>query len=374
MKPLLNDLGLLMDKDLWWAQVFAVVFLMLIINFLQKRLLKHAIKKAEKSRNNWDDIALKALQRPLTILIWVLGLSFAADIIYYSTQTSLFKVAPTVRSIGVVVSVALFAMRFLHLAERLFIDYKAQRQEPIDETTITAIDRLLRLAVVITAGLMVLQSLGVNINGILAFGGISGIAVGFAAKDMLANFFGGLMIYLDRPFSVGDWIRSPDKNIEGTVEHIGWRLTRIIKFNKTPLYIPNSMFSSLAVENPSRMTNRRIKETIGIRYQDAAKMRVIVEEVKQMLLNHEAIDIQKTLIVNFNRYAASSMDFFIYAYTKTTQWVEFHEIKQEILLKVLDIVERHGAEVAFPTSTLHIEDSASHELPTISNEANKKKR
>ena len=87
------------------------------------------------------------------------------------------------------------------------------------------------------------------------------------------------MIYLDRPFSVGDWIRSPDKEIEGTVEDIGWRLTRIRTFDKRPLYIPNSIFASISVENPSRMSNRRIYEKIGIRYDDVSKMNTIVTEV-----------------------------------------------------------------------------------------------
>ena len=113
-----------------------------------------------------------------------------------------------------------------------------------------------------------MQLFDYSVSGLLAFGGIGGIAVGFAAKDLLANFFGGLMIYLDRPFSVGDWIRSPDKEIEGTVEDIGWRLTRIRTFDKRPLYIPNSIFASISVENPSRMSNRRIYEKIGIRYDD----------------------------------------------------------------------------------------------------------
>ena len=135
--------------------------------------------------------------------------------------------------------------------------------------------------------LTVMQLFDYSVSGLLAFGGIGGIAVGFAAKDLLANFFGGLMIYLDRPFSVGDWIRSPDKEIEGTVEDIGWRLTRIRTFDKRPLYIPNSIFASISVENPSRMSNRRIYEKIGIRYDDMSKMNTIVTEVKLMLQKHE---------------------------------------------------------------------------------------
>jgi MscS family membrane protein len=160
------------------------------------------------------------------------------------------------------------------------------------------------------------------------------------------------MIYMDRPFAIGDWIRSPDREIEGTVETIGWRLTVVRTFDKRPLYIPNSVFNTLALENPSRMSNRRIKETIGIRYQDASKMGAIVVDVKDMLLQHEEIDSGQTLIVNFNSYAASSLDFFIYTFTKTTNWIRFHEIKQDVMLKIIEIVHSHGADFAFPTITL----------------------
>ena len=163
------------------------------------------------------------------------------------------------------------------------------------------------------------------------------------------------MVYLDRPFAVGDWIRSPDRNIEGTVEKIGWRLTIIRTFDSRPLYVPNSVFTSIALENPSRMRNRRIYETIGIRYADAAKVKVIVDDVRSMLSEHEDIDPTKTLIVNFNTFAASSLDFFVYTFTKTTNWVEFHGVKEKVLLEIYAVVEAHGAEVAFPTSTIHLE-------------------
>ena len=162
------------------------------------------------------------------------------------------------------------------------------------------------------------------------------------------------MIYMDRPFNVGEWIRSPDKEIEGTVEKIGWRLTTIRTFDKRPLYIPNSIFNNISVENPSRMSNRRIKETIGIRYDDLSKMEKIINDVRKMLKEHADIDTTKTLIVNFNEFAPSSLDFFIYTFTKTTDWIRYHEIKQDILLNIINIVESNGAQCAFPTSTLHI--------------------
>lgn len=345
----------LLGKETWIIQVFVIVFAMLIINFMQKRALRRVTARAQKTSNQWDDALLSALQRPLSLLIWVIGLTIAADIIRSHADADLFDLVPAVRNVGVIVCIVWFAVRFVTAGEKNVIMGAKQEEDGVDETTVLAIGKLIRLAIMITGALVMLQTLGFSISGVLAFGGIGGIAIGFAAKDLLANFFGGLMIYLDRPFSVGDWIRSPDKSIEGTVEHIGWRLSRIRTFDKRPLYVPNSIFANIAVENPSRMTNRRIYETIGIRYDDANKMEAIVSAVKDMLKNHDEIDTSKTLIVNFNSFAPSSLDFFVYTFTRTTEWVRYHEIKQDVLLKILAIIEGQGAEMAFPTSTLHVD-------------------
>ena len=126
-----------------------------------------------------------------------------------------------------------------------------------------AITKLLQMFVIITATLVVLQTLGVSVSGVLALGGIGGLAIGFAAKDLLANFFGGLMLYLDRPFAVGDWIRSPDREIEGDVEQIGWRLTRIRTFDKPAALHPERDLyhdcgrESLADVEPSHLRDDR---------------------------------------------------------------------------------------------------------------------
>jgi MscS family membrane protein len=163
------------------------------------------------------------------------------------------------------------------------------------------------------------------------------------------------MIFLDRPFGVGDWIRSPDRDIEGTVESLGWRLTTIRTFDKRPLYVPNATFLSIAVENPSRMSHRRIYETIGVRYDDAAQIRAIVERVKAMLETHPDIDASQTLMVNFNQFGPSSLDFFLYCFTKTTVWTDYHRVKEDVLLQAYDLITALGAEVAFPTQTLHLQ-------------------
>ncbi len=189
----------------------------------------------------------------------------------------------------------------------------------------------------------------------LAFGGLGGMAVAFAAKDLLANFFGGAMVYMDKPFKVGEWVRSPDRSIEGTVEHIGWRLTRIRTFDQRPLYVPNAMFTTVILENPSRMLNRRINEKVGIRFDDWEKMPAIVDAVREMAKKHKDLETEhRTLIVNFDSYGASHIEFFIYTFTKTTDWVTYHEIKQDVLMRIMAIVHEHGAEFAFPSRTLYM--------------------
>lgn len=337
-------------------QVFAVVFSVLLLSFVVRVLLNRLHGRLSRTENPWDDALVDAARPPVSTLIWLLGLSFAAEIVARETDATAFDLIAPVREVGVIATITWFLIRLVRRLEHNFVQRRTAEGEPVDHTTVDAIAKLVRVSILITAALVILQTLGFSISGVLAFGGIGGIAVGFAAKDLLANFFGGLMIYLDRPFSVGDWVRSPDREIEGTVEEIGWRLTRIRTFDKRPLYVPNSTFTNIAVENPSRMFNRRIFETIGVRYDDVAQLPRIVEDVRTMLSQHEEIDQSQLLMVNFNAFAASSLDFFVYCFTRTTQWKRYHEIKQDVLFKISDIIDQHGAQIAFPTSTVHVPD------------------
>jgi MscS family membrane protein len=342
----------------WGIELFLVVTLTLIIRVVALRLLKVMEKQLAKTENTWDDALFEAARSPLSWFILIMGLLWAIDISEGYVDVALFsdQNLGVVRQLTFIALIMLFFWRFITQAEQRLLEKieaaESASENRMDPTTLQALAKLLRLSVVISAALIALPTLGIEITALLAFGGVGGIAVGFAAQDLLSNFFGGMMIYLDRPFAIGDWIRSPDREIEGTVEHIGWRLTVVRTFDKRPLYIPNSVFNKLALENPSRMRNRRIKETIGIRYGDADKMAVIVRDVKDMLQKHEEIDTSQTLIVNFNEYGASSLNFFIYTFTKTTNWIEFHRIKEDVMLKIIEIVHGHGADFAFPTMTL----------------------
>lgn len=367
LTPLFNLWPALTDYAWQVAATLVVVIVWLLtvlFNWITARLIHHLGRRSPV----WDELLLRSIRTPLRLLIWVIGLSLLLEIFSRNGLPVSTGAGTELRRFGAILIVAWGILRFVNSAEGFFTA-AARGPRQVDRSTADAVAKLARLVVVILTALTLLQSAGVSVSGILAFGGIGGIAVGFAAKDLLANFFGGLMIYMDRPFRVGDWIRSPDKEIEGTVEHIGWRLTRIRTFDQRPLYVPNATFASIAVENPSRMRNRRIYEHVGVRYDDAAKVKSIVDEVRRMLQNHPEIDTRQTLIVHLNRFGPSSLDFMVYAFTKTTQWVKFHAVKEDVMLKIADIIFSHGAEFAFPTQTLHIAGAEPEPAPAAVGEA-----
>lgn len=347
--------------EAWVWQAFVAVFVTLLASFAVRRVLGRWVVHLGRTANVWDDALVDSLRRPLRTLVWVVGIAFAAGLVPAASEGTVFGAVDSVRDVGVVACIAWFLVRFVSRVEANVLAPKPGRDEAgegaaagPDPVTVDVIAKLLRVSIVITSALVVLQTLGFSVAGVLAFGGVGGIAVGFAARDMLANFFGALMVFLDRPFGVGETVRSPDREIMGTVEHVGWRLTRIRTFENRPLYVPNSVFASIVIENVTRMRNRRIRETVGVRYDDFRQVRSIVDEVRTMLESHPEIDAGETLMVNFDTFGPSSLDFFIYAFTRTKVWAEYHAVKQDVLMKVFDIVERHGAEIAFPTTTVHL--------------------
>ncbi|PIE25350.1 MAG: mechanosensitive ion channel protein MscS [Neptuniibacter caesariensis] len=341
------------SESAWIILVIAISIAAVVVDLMIRMALSQLMRQAEKSTTLWDDVFLNSFSRPLFFLVWLAAGYWLLQIFkqYFNIQI-LGQNSPLPKLVPVIL-LAWSCLRFLKQMEQVLV-MPDRMKKPMDPTTVGALGRLLRLIITVIIALIIMQSYGYSISGILAFGGIGGIAVGFAAKDLLANFFGGLMIYLDRPFKVGDWIRSPDQEIEGTVEDIGWRQTRIRTFSKRPLYVPNSTFANISVENPSRMTNRRIYEYVGVRYDDAAQVSSIIEAVKAMLRSHPEIDTKQTLIVNLDKFGPSSLDFFVYTFTKTTNWIQFHEIKQDVMLKIMQIIEEQGAEFAFPTTTVHL--------------------
>ena len=257
----------------------------------------------------------------------------------------------TLDMISTVAMVLITMQQLFHLINRLT---HSQIQKGNDPTNARMVSRILKLIITLFFMLLFGEHLGISLSGLLAFGGIGGVAIGIAGRDVLSNLFSGIMLYFDCPFNIGDWICSPDRNIEGTVAEIGWRLTKIITFDKRPLYVPNSLFSTISVENPGRMTNRRIDTTIGLRYEDAGKMADIVKDIKLFISNNDQIDHNQTTLIYFNAFAGSSLNIMIYCFTKTTVWAEWLAIQQDVYLKIIEIVQSHGADFAFETQTLYV--------------------
>lgn len=356
IKQLYADLMTYLNGQGWIIQIFLIVLVTAIVSAVASFIFHRLHKKLSATKTVWDDVLVLSLRSPTAALIWLVGLTVAVQVVYvYVPHPNLVRLFGQARDVGVILAIAWFLLRFIRLGSEAYIA-RAPHDKPVDKTLVHAISQILRVTVIITAALVIMSTLDYSISVLLGFGGMGALALSFAAKDVLANFFGGLMIYLDRPFKVGDWIRSPDKNIEGTVEYIGWRLTRIRTFDKRPLFVPNGTFSTISVENPSRMLNRRIYTKIGVRYDDATKIHPMLKDIENMLQNHPEIDTNQTLMVNLVDFGPSSLDFMIYTFTKTTQWVKFQGIQQDVFLKVIDIITEHGAECAFPTTTLHVPD------------------
>ena len=329
---------------------FAISLVLVILGiFLSNEALRWLIRKATRTSQTLNINILKSL-RPAVYFLW---LAFVVGIILVFTNTFIgwnIDLNVVSKSVFIVILVSLNIFLLIFFSRQA----KSSKSKKIDPSLIKATSSLAKLLLVSVSALLILQNLGVNTAGLLALGSVGGLAVGFASKDMLTNFFGGLTIYLDRPFKTGDWIRSPERNIEGTVESISWRRTVIRTFDKRPLYVPNSTFLNLIIENPSRMSNRRIYETIGIRYQDAEKLSQIIIEIKDYLQNNPNIDAEQTLMVNFNKFADSSLDIMIYCFCKTVVWAEYHRVKDEVLQKINQIITNNQAQIAFPTKTLEI--------------------
>ena len=344
----------LIQANLWAFQILIVLVITFIVSRVRHFTLLRAEKRLAQTNLIWGRSTVEAIRKPAAVLIWVAGVSFAIEIVRIEFQTAIFEAVPALRSAAAIAAITWFGFKFVEIYERSYVAKQTESDSTFDRTTVFITSKILRVVVIILGILVAMQTLGLSIAGILAFGGVGGIAIGFAARELIANYFGGLMLFMDRPFKVGETITSSDRDIEGTVQEIGWRQTIIVKFDTRTLFVPNSVFATIVVRNMTRQKNRRIFEYVGIRYDDADQLVAIVSDTKDMLSNHPEIDQESSIMVNFDRFAASSLDIMIYCFTKTIVWAEYHEVKQDVLVKTMEIIESYGAEIAFPTSTIYL--------------------
>ncbi len=338
-----------MHLNLWFFYGIVILGATALLHLLSQQLMAYLTVKAKRFNLVFGEAALKAMSLPLHLLYWVMALSLCCTMILDPKKYPLI-VAPylQIRKIAIIIILCWAVLRFIRRIETLYIQTSAQHHKVIDKTFVYALSRLATITVFILGLLIVMQMMNIPVAGLLTFGGIGGAGIAFASKELLANFFGGLIIYMDKPFKVGDWIRSPDKNIEGIVDYIGWRITRILTPDKRPLYVPNSVFLTISVENPSRMKFRRIKATIGIRYQDYHQIDLVSKQIREMLLQHKDIDSTQSLTVSLVEFAPSALNVMVSAFSKLTEWDQFQTVQHEILMNILSIVTLNGVKLAIP--------------------------
>ncbi len=342
-------------NSIWLFKIGFAIVLLVILNYLLRRLISYARHRAALYPLDWRAKLDKIGLLPMRTILWILGISYVVSIAAEHFGTEL-EFVPPLRNAAVICCLAWILIRWKSEVQQLLVLKGQQEYKMIDASMVHMAGRILTVAIIILTALIVLQVLGINVVPLVAFGGIGAAALGFAAKDVIANFFGGLMLYITKPFFVEDLIILPDHNIEGHVEEIGWYLTSIRDKQKRAVYLPNSMFSTVQVINSSRMTHRRFEEKIGVRFEDFSKIKPLVDEIKKFLSSHSQIDTHYPVMVFFDAFGEYALNIYIDTYCQETQLEAFLAVKQDLLISIYEIITKHGAEMPYPTSVIEMAD------------------
>jgi MscS family membrane protein len=341
--------------DAW--RIAAALGVVLVIYLARKYILGIVMgflaQLSKRTAVEWDDKLFDALKPPIGATLQVLNVYAAVAILNLPRHpTDWVGITNKALTVALIVISAWALIRSVSLVTHFLSRLTARTQSPLDDRLVPFVGRVLRVAIVIIAGLMVLQESGVQIAGILAGLGIGGLAVALAAKDTLANVFGTITIVADYPFDVGDWIKT--KDVEGTVEDIGFRSTKVRTFGNSLVAVPNATLAGSAIENFSRMFKRRISFRVGVTYETTPEqMREAVARVRDVLRNHDDIR-QDFWLVYFTDFAASAMEIMIYCFSKTTVWAEFLAVRESLNLQVMQALEEIGVEFAFPSQAVYM--------------------
>lgn len=331
------------------SEVIAIALVVLFFNFFARWGLKKLGDRFLKNHKYWHESFVRALIIPLTSYAWFFAALLSIDLIGQNVfSTQVFNDLHLWLKLSAVFALIWFLMRWKKNVMKIMMRKSKNHEIAMETGKLDVINKVITVFLFFISFLMLLEATNSSLNTLIAFGGVGGLALAFASQEIIANFFSGAMIYLTQPFLVGDLINVPEKNIEGYVEEIGWYMTRIRTIDKRPVYIPNSIFSKIIVITPSRMSHRQFKETFNLRYEDMPKIASLIEAIKEMLKTHPDIDQRQKIMVYINNFATYSLDVLISAYTKTTSSEAYFELRQDLLLKIYKIIEKHDAKPAVP--------------------------
>jgi len=361
MIAFLSQLGSMTLLDIpvsrWLLAVLA-----LFATLVAQRLVLSAFKAlahsvAMQTETHLDNVMIEASERPAGMLVLVVGLMLTVHVL--QPPLEIFPLITLADNIGRIVSIIIgvwFLWRLIDGLSAYFRSRATQTNSSLDDLLVPFIAKTMKIFLMLTAVLVVAQNMGYSVSGLIASLGIGGIAIAMAAKDTLSNVFGSVMILVDRPFTIGDWIKTSE--FEGVVEEIGFRSTRIRTFEKTLVNVPNSSLANMVIDNVDARPKRRVKMRIGITYDSTAdQIQQAIAGIEKILKDHIGVD-QEFSLVKFDEFEDSSLSIFLYYFTKTTHWAEYLQVRQEVNMQIMALLESLKLDFAFPTRTVHLEQAA----------------
>ncbi len=322
------------------------------------RLIVGSLRRlAQRTSTDVDDMFLAAVEKPLRFVFIVIGLSVAVQVAGLDGQR-LAWIGMLLRSL---IAFTIFWAVYNVVGPLSFVINRLLMRIQATATAREALRsfflRLLRIVIIALGAAAVLQEWGFNVAAVLGGLGLVGMAVALAAKDIVSNLFSGMMIFLNRIFETGNWIKTP--SVEGVVEHVGLMTTQIRQFDKALVTVANRQLTEEPITNYARMTNRRIYWKIGLEYRTTQEqLRQVVAGIRDYVQSNEAFETDPKKVSTFvvvDAFAGSSIDVMLYCFTKTTNWGEWLAIKEALALEIKEIVESNGAGFAFPSTSLYVE-------------------
>ncbi len=355
-----SDITTLLERRLFgldtWVYLAALGFVLL--GFVGRKLVSLVLGRlgrlTEKTKIPFDEILIKALGKPLEWSAVVAGVFAAIFLFPLPTEPiDLERFFGALLSAWVGGVVVWFGLRLVNGLMSWWAQKAAQTDSRLDDQLVPIVRRTLKVFLVLVGGMLILQNLGYSVLSLLTGLGIGGVAIALASKDAIANLFGSIIIFLDKPFQVGDWVEIGD--LEGTVEEVGLRTTRIRTFANSLITVPNAQFSTTAINNWSLMKKRRIMMTVGITYGSTPEqIEKLIGSIRELIAGNGKLH-DDFFLVNLDKFGPSSLDVFIYCFTRSTVWAEFLQTKQDFMLEIMRAVRAAGLDFAFPTQSIHVE-------------------
>jgi len=348
MKEFISEIS---DKNAWIFQIFITLLVLILIDLIFKLIIK-ALHKKHIGKEHWKSQLDYILLNPVKLILLIIAIYFIYEVlaIRFGFSESLKYITPW-RNVALCISVAWIIMRWKKEIQKAVVSKLSKKKRALDQPAIDFIGKIFTMSFVFVVGLVILSILGIDIMPLVAFGGIGAAAIGFAAKDMIANFFGGMMLHITRPAIKGDLIDIPEKNILAVIEQIGWYMTAMKDLSQTPIYIPNSIFATASIKNLSRISHRRIEETFSLAYEDSNVIPKVLDDIRRYLYSREDIDHKLQLNVNVQKFADYSVEIYLRCYVLETRFELFLQIKQEVFLEIKKILDKHGIKIPYPIMT-----------------------